>query len=283
MEISIKVEELRKRTLFIGTPMYGGKCDFTYCKSMTDLVGMLTKYQIKHKIFFLANESLIQRARNYITDEFMRSGLTHMIFIDSDIGFDPNHVMTAMALAEPESEYDILGGPYPKKCISWEKIKRAVDMGMADQNPMKLGKYVGDYVFNPVPGTQNIQLDKPVEVLETGTGFMMIQRQALEKFADAYPELMYTPDHVRSKEFDGSRKIMRYFDCEVDPKSDRYLSEDYWFCQKAREAGIKVWLMPWMNLNHSGTFVFDGSLVDIAAIGETPTAHKEKLDKWKGK
>ncbi len=28
-----------------------------------------------------------------------------------------------------ESPYDIIGGPYPKKCISWEKIVQAVNKG----------------------------------------------------------------------------------------------------------------------------------------------------------
>lgn len=281
MQISISHEELRKRSLFIATPMYGGKCDFTYCHSIANLCAKLTQMGVSYNMHFLANESLIQRARNYLADDFMTSGLTHMIFIDSDVGFDVEHVLQLLALCDPKSDKDIVCGPYPKKNISWEKVKEAVDKGMGDANPFDLENVVGDYVFNPVAGNTQIRLDEPVEVMESGTGFMMIQRKSLETFADKYPEFLYTPDHIRSEKFDGHRKIMRYFDCEVDPKSDRYLSEDYWFCQKAREADIKVWLCPWMNLTHCGAYVFKGNLPAIATAGQAATADPKKLDPHK--
>ncbi|MBF9651877.1 hypothetical protein IAI40_12155, partial [Streptococcus pseudopneumoniae] len=54
-----------------------------------------------------------------------------------------------LALQSDESPYDVLAAPYPKKCISWEKIKAAVDKGVADENPAVLENFVGDYVFNP--------------------------------------------------------------------------------------------------------------------------------------
>jgi hypothetical protein len=42
--------------------------------------------------------------------------------------------------------------------------------------------------FNPADGRPEIPLNEPVEVLEGGTGFMMIQRKAFENYAKAYPE-----------------------------------------------------------------------------------------------
>jgi hypothetical protein len=194
------------------------------------------------------------------------------MFIDSDIGFDPQDVLALAAIAEPGSDKDIVCGPYPKKTISWEKIKRAVDRGFADENPNKLEKYVGDYVFNPVEGVTEIKVNEPAEVLEGGTGFMMIQRSAFEKYAKAYPELMYKPDHIRTANFDGTREIMCFFDALIDPKSKRYLSEDYMFCQWARKIGLKIWMCPWMRLTHQGAYMFGGSLMDLAQIGAAATA-----------
>jgi hypothetical protein len=199
------------------------------------------------------------------------------MFIDSDIGFDPNDVIALSVIAEESTDKDIVCGPYPKKCIAWEKIKRAVDKGFADKNPENLEKYVGDYVFNPKEGTGSIALDEPVEVLEGGTGFMMIQRKALEKFAEAFPEYNYLPDHVRTEHFDGTREIMQYFQAEIDPKSKRYLSEDYWFCQKMWDIGVKTWLCPWMKLQHTGAYVFGGSLIDLAQIGAGATADESSM------
>jgi len=277
-EISIDVSELRKRKIFIATPMYGGQCGGQYTRAIIELQKICSEYEIQTEFFFLFNESLITRARNYCADEFMRSDYTHLMFIDSDIGFNPHDVLALAAIADPESDKDIVCGPYPKKVISWEKIKRAVDKGFADENPQKLANFVGDFVFNPADDRPEIPLNEPVEVLEGGTGFMMIQRKAFENYAKAYPEFSYKPDHVRSDNFDGTREIMAYFDCVICPDSKRYLSEDYMFCQWARKADIKVWMAPWMQLNHTGSYQFGGSLVDIAQIGASATADpREKL------
>jgi hypothetical protein len=277
MEVSISVEELRSRKIFVATPMYGGMCGGQYCKSTADLAQLATSYGVEVKNFYLFNESLITRARNYLVDEFMRSDCTHLMFIDSDIGFDPNDVLALAAIAEPGTDKEIVCGPYPKKTIAWEKVKRAVDKGFGDENPNNLEKYVGDYVFNPVQGSSQIAINEPVEVLEGGTGFMMIQRSAFEKYAEAYPQFSYKPDHVRTKNFDGTREIMAYFDCIICPDSKRYLSEDYMFCQWARNAGIKVWMCPWMRLSHMGSYVFTGSLHDLAQVGAAATADVSQI------
>ena len=277
MEVSVQVEELRKRKLFLATPMYGGMCGGQYTKSTADLAMLATQYGVTLKFFYLFNESLITRARNYLVDEFMRSDCTHLIFIDSDIGFEPNDVLAMSVIAEPGTDKEIVCAPYPKKTIAWEKIKRAVDKGFGDENANNLEKYVGDYVFNPVAGSTQIKIDEPVEVLEGGTGFMCIQRSAFEKYQKAYPEFKYKPDHVRTKNFDGTREIMAYFDCVICPDTKRYLSEDYMFCQWARKAGIKVWMCPWMKLSHMGSYMFGGSLVDLAQIGAAATANPNEL------
>jgi hypothetical protein len=279
MKVEVTVEELQKRKIFLGTPMYGGVCEGTYTKSMTDLSALCTRYGVDMRLFFLFNESLITRARNYTADEFLRSDMTHLMFIDADIGFDANDVLTLAAIADPNSDKDIVCGPYPKKTIAWEKIKKAVDKGFADENPNNLENFVGDYVFNPVEGTNQISLGEPAEVAEGGTGFMMIQRRVFEKFAEAYPQQLYTPDHVRTKHFDGTRQIMSYFDTVIDPKTNRYLSEDYMFCQWARAIGIKVWMCPWIKLQHAGKYNFGGSLEALAQIGVTATADAKDVRK----
>jgi hypothetical protein len=282
MEINIPIEELRKNKLFVATPMYGGQCAGMFAKSTADLSALCTSYGIPLQFYYLFNESLITRARNYCVDEFMRSDSEHLLFIDSDIGFNPQDVIALMALQAQEPEkYEIIGGPYPKKCISWEKIKLAVDKGIADEDPNILDKFVGDYVFNPKNGSGSIPISEPVEVLEIGTGFMMISKNALKKFMAKYPEYMYRPDHVRTEHFDGTREIMMFFQAEVDPVSKRYLSEDYWFCQKAQQAEIRTWFCPWMKLQHVGSYIFGGSLADLAAIGASATADPEALKKNK--
>lgn len=281
MELTVDLSELRKRKIFVATPMYGGNCHGMYCKSTADLAKMGQAYGIDIKFFYLFNESLITRARNYCVDEFMRSDYTHLMFIDSDIGFDPNDVLTLAALMDPDAEEadrkDIMCGPYPKKTIAWEKIKMAVDKGFADENPGELERFVGDYVFNPAEGQTQVRIDEPVKVLEGGTGFMMVTKHAFEKFNEHYPDYSYRPDHVRTKHFDGSREIMMYFQALIDEKTKRYLSEDYMFCQWMQKVGVHTWMCPWMKLLHTGSYTFGGSLVDLAQLGAAATADPDAI------
>ena len=272
MQFELDIQKLRTKKLFIATPMYGGQCHGAYTKAITDLMILCTKYGIEAKLFFIFNESLVQRARNYLTDEFVRSGYDHMIFIDSDIHFEPQDVLVMMHFAASRDDMDVVCGPYPKKAISWEKIKVAVDKGYADKNPNQLEEFVGDFVFNPADGVTQFRIDEPIEVKESGTGFMLITREALQKYDKSFPTQSYKPDHVRTANFDGSREIMAYFDCVICPDTKRYLSEDYMFCQWMRKAGGKVWLLPWLRLKHAGSYIFGGSLQALAAINVSPTA-----------
>ena len=268
IELTIKSEELRKVKLFIATPMYGGNCLGLYTKACLDLQGLCAQYGIETRFSFLFNESLITRARNYLVDEFLRSGFTHLLFIDSDIHYDPQDVLALIAL-----DKDVIGAPYPKKSINWKAVWNASkkllgNPGFDEEkfNPGELEGVTGDYVFNPVPGTKSFNVLHPLEVMEIGTGFMMVKRPVFDKFREEYPHLNYKPDHLGQSNFDGSRYIHAFFDTVIDPDSHRYLSEDYMFCQYWRAIGGQIWLCPWMKLGHTGTYEFKGDMPRIASM-----------------
>ena len=289
MKLEVTTEELRKYSIFLGTPMYGGNCAGMYCKSTNDLTKLCADSGIELIQFFLYNESLVQRARNYVVDEFLRSKCTHLMFVDANIGFQAKDVLSLRAIQISDTEkYHIMTGPYPKKTIAWEKVKAAVEKGKAE-NPFDLAYYAADYVFNPAKDITTFRLDEPVEVAEGGTGFMLIPREVFEKYAMAHPEFSYKPDHVRSEQFDGSHEITAFFDCAIDPETKRYLSEDYFFCKNARKLDINIHMCPWMNLQHVGTYIFRGSMAAIGSISASPTVsnssnaknYKKQLTKTK--
>lgn len=265
MEIQVKVDELRKHKLFVATPMYGGMAHGLYIKSCLDLQSTMSRYGIETKFSFLFNESLITRARNYLVDEFLRTDFTHLLFIDSDIHYSPQDVIALLAL-----DKDVIGGPYPKKSINWGNVAEA-----ARKNPTmdvkELENLVGEYVFNVVKGTKTFSVSDPLEVMEIGTGYMLVKREVFSKMESAYPMIRYKPDHVGQANFDGSRYIHAYFDTVIDSAdsitgggSDRYLSEDYMFCQMWRKIGGQIFLCPWMKTQHIGTYAFTGNMPAVA-------------------
>lgn len=265
MEIKIDVNELKKCKLFVATPCYGGMAHGLYLKSVLDLQNTMNKYGVEVKFSFLFNESLITRARNYLADEFLRSGFTHMMFIDSDIHFNAQDVLAMLAL-----DKELIVGPYPKKATNWKNIIEAVKKN-PEITPSEVEQLMGDYVFNPVAGTKSFNVTEPIEVMEAGTGFMLIKRQVFDKLKEAYPQLEYKPDHVGQEHFDGSRYIHAYFHTEIDSYDNiigegsfRYSSEDYFFCRIFRKIGGSVFLCPWVKLGHCGTMEFKGNLPAVA-------------------
>ena len=267
MEIKVKIEDLKKHKLFVATPMYGGMAHGMYVKASLDLQALMSKYGVETRFSFLFNESLITRARNYLVDEFLRSDCTHLLFIDSDVHYNPQDVVALLAL-----DKEVIGGPYPKKAINWNNIALAARKH-PDLPPHELENLVGDYVFNVVKGTQQFSVTEPLEVLEIGTGYMMVKREVFPIMEEKYPQLRYKPDHVGQAHFDGSRYIHAYFDTVIDTLdsatgggSDRYLSEDYMFCQLWRKTGGSIFLCPWMKTQHIGTYPFTGNLAKIAEL-----------------
>ena len=255
MEISVKKEDLQKKSIFVATPMYGGMNHGLYAKSCLDLQALCIQYGVNIKFSFLFNESLITRARNYLVDEYLhRSDCTHLLFIDSDIQFNPNDIVRMI-----EADKDIICGIYPKKEINWQTVRNAINNGVPDD---QLKNHTGVFVANLVNYQENqrVAVNEPVEIWNGGTGMMLIKREVFEKLADKVPE--YNNDMYVAVDTERKPKVIKeFFATSIDKTSgNRLLSEDYHFCKIAREIGIKIWAAPWVNLKHNGTYNFEGIL-----------------------
>ena len=96
---------------------------------------------------------------------------------------------------------------------------------------------------------------------------------------EKYPETKYTNDLNTNPIY--NPYFYALFDTMIDPIDKRYLSEDYMFCQWVNALDMDIWLCPWMQLQHVGSYVFGGSLADLASIGASATADESKLKKKK--
>ena len=274
MKSQLEPKDFEGKSLMVAMPCYGGQMIAETASRLIDLNTLCSYFGIKLQCKFIMNESLIQRARNYLTHYFEISDFTHMMFIDADVVFDPRDVLHLLYLSNEERE--VIGGLYPKKHILWPRVDKAAKMPGFLDDPNKLADFGGDFVFNPAKRGE-IEIFKPVDVLEIGTGFMMIRRSALEKYKAEYPQYEYRPDHNHSKDFNGSKNITAYFHVDFDRpdttggETNRLLSEDYFFCQMSRKAGVRIWACPWMQLSHVGTYVYRGSVQALAAMEQVAT------------
>ena len=242
------------KKIFVATPMYGGQCAGYYTQSIMELNMLLQKSGVEAQYSFMFNESLITRARNSLTNVFIKSGCTHLLFIDSDIKFRGADIMAML-----EVDKDIICGIYPKKEINWHSTKQAMDAGVPHD---QLKSYTGSFVVNLVDyrGEVTVPVAEPVEIFNGGTGFMLIKRKVFQKLKKTVP--FYTNDvGDLSGQLNHAEVIHEYFATSIEPDSNRLLSEDYHFCRIWRLAGGKVYAAPWAQLGHMGSYLFEGQLI----------------------
>jgi hypothetical protein len=107
---------------------------------------------------------------------------------------------------------------------------------------------------------QEVKMNELLEIQNGGTGFMLIKREVFEALADKVPE--YNNDMYLAVDTERKPRIIKeFFATSIDPESNnRLLSEDYHFCKLARKHGFKVHAAPWVQLTHTGTYIFSGAL-----------------------
>ncbi len=171
-------------------------------------------------------DSAIGRARNMLTRKFLESDCSHLLFIDSDLVFSADQINRIMS-----HDDEVVGGLYCKK-----------------------GEGNAQLVINTYPEFRSPRADGLQEVRYIGTGFLRVARSVFERMIAAWEEqIAYTSD------FDHKTIEHDFWHMGVYQYPDgtrRYLTEDWWFCQKCLDLGIKVWADTHVVLRHSGNVLF---------------------------
>jgi hypothetical protein len=223
--------------LFIATPAFGHQVTTNYMNSVMRFVSTShPKIQVSTAIHLQSGMALVTQARNNCVASFMKSDCTHFLFIDADIGFDPEAIFRLL-----EKDEDICLTPYAVKGF---------------------GANYGLQFIVHFPNKDNVQLGKDgfVEITAGPTGFMLIKREAFEKMKKAYPD-----KKTVNKQLVGNKvEIMdedwyTFFETGVDPKNG-YLGEDICFCKLWTDIGGKIYADATTELTHFGGHGFKGSL-----------------------
>ena len=76
----------KQKHVVIASPCYGGMCTGHYTQSLLMTGSAFTQAGIQMSAMMMFNESLIQRARNGLAKNFLKTNGDYMMFIDADIG-----------------------------------------------------------------------------------------------------------------------------------------------------------------------------------------------------
>jgi len=250
--------------IYILTPCYGSLCYVNYVRCIMATKDLLEKYGVGFAVEFCRNDSLISRARNNLVAKAMNDPkCTHIMFIDSDITWDPVDILKLLL-----SNKCLCGGVYPLKHYYWEKltkdentIKKWIDkknesqFGGAISNESAIQHNLLKYNINYIDSVLNIEANM-ARVKHLATGFMMFKREVIEQMGKAYPQTKYTDDVGF---LSGSENNYAYalFDCGV--QDNHYFSEDWMFCHRWTEMGGNIYVNVGINLVHTGNEDFNGS------------------------
>jgi hypothetical protein len=213
---------LAGKKLMIGLPAYDHKVGLRMAVSLMRLGQQVMEHGIHIQVSSICGCSVVSRARNMIAHEFLKSDCDHLLFIDSDMNFEPDSVLRLLAWNQTKP---IVGGAYESR---------------------KEGKI---YILSLDGDKEHVQMDAMgnVKARRIATGFMMIQRKVFEKLAEMHPEWEH-------KDNTSDAMLHSFFDFKVTREG--YIGEDFLFCDRAQEAGFSVWIDPTIKLGHMGIHEF---------------------------
>lgn len=160
-------------------------------------------------------------SRNILTQEFLDSDCDKLLMLDSDILFTPEHIARISSHDEA-----VVGGLYAKK----EREGR-VCCERLNADP-------------PTPDSRGL-----IPLKYIGTGFMCTTRELIELMIKKNPQIKYTSEYTKKTMHD-------LWTVGVHAGLKRYLTEDWWFCQRAIDLGYKVWGDSQVQLQHEGRALY---------------------------
>ena len=225
--------------VFIPLICYNHTCNTEWMMSILKLLNSAKETGLNMSFYPIFFESLVSRARNASVAHFLEDEEnTHLLFIDSDIIFEPEDVYRLI-----QAEKDVIAGMYPKKYIVWDRLKK-------DPN--------AERVDFPIGGEIKVTEDDFIESSYLPTGFLMIKREAILKLIAEHPELKYKNDI--DGYMGGEDNFYNLFNAGI--RNGIYESEDWGFCSLWKESGGQVLIHPDINLKHVGWHEYSGNLVN---------------------
>jgi len=195
--------------------------EYVHGRLMTTLINYFLKPDVNIKFnISLKTGSLITRIRNeYVSDFIHSTQFTHLLFIDSDL-FDFEETLDLLL----NSGKKLIGGIYRKK-TSVEEYN--VNLYDSIETTLDQGKYI--------------------QVKHIGTGLLLIERSVIYDLITTYPHTRYIHNN---------RAYFNLFACFIH--NERYLSEDYGFCELYRSIGGKIYGVADSEMTHNGIMNYRG-------------------------
>ena len=244
-----------KIKLFVATPVHS-EVSIHYMQSVFKLQAKCHEKKIPIMLQ-LMKSSLVTQGRNLCVSEFLNSGYTHMLFIDSDILFDADSIFKMI-----EKDEEVLSIPYPMKVIQWDKVMNKL-RDIPSMNKDQASTSGNMYPVRIKDKEDDITVTNGmIELSHSMTGCLLIKREALEKMMKAYPELTIKQETMIDGEKQLRKNFYNFFDTYYDKETKRYYGEDFAFSRLWNKIGGKCYALITEYITHVGEFQYTGRLID---------------------
>jgi hypothetical protein len=222
----------------------------SFVACLLQLQGECMRRGISMACQLLGNESLVQRARNILIEQFHQSEAEFLLFLDADLAFSPSQIIDRLlpfARKHPEA---VVTGVYPKKMYDWSRVNKTSKEPLHSQTV--------DFNINIIDKDAKIE-DGFVKVLDSATGCMMIPRGVVTKMKEHFHDELNCVNDINP----GKHPVKEYvaiMDTMIDSVSKRYLSEDYAFCRRFQQLGGEIFVDIASGMCHIGTHSYEGDI-----------------------
>lgn len=246
-------EAVRKKRIYLATPCYGGLLSASYTNSLLMLQQVLLQHNYGLYIYFLSNESLINRARNGIVADFLgQTEYDYLLFIDADIGFTAQTILDMIAYDKPVTVARV-----PLKGIDWTA---AFNSRLQVNSMAELADSAMTYNIN-YAAESNVPLEIDAKgfakVEMAGTALMLIKREVFDVLREKLPHARYVNDIANYNTPFSKNNFWLFFEPMPHPDSGRYLSEDFAFCYRWRHYGNgEIYAYMKAEVSHLGTYKY---------------------------
>lgn len=225
-----------KQSLLVSTPCKTGFVSINYTVSLLQNLQGLANRNVTVTFDLEVGKAGIDMPRSMAATRFLKSDMTHLMFIDDDMAFPPDLITKLM-----DCDVDIVAVPYRKKM----------------NDPLYNFRFFGEVV-------QSKENPALIEVYDIATGLMLVKHHVFEKLKDHVEWVLeYGQDDKVGMFF--RHQVVEYEHAEGagEKGGKAYMSEDLHFCRLAREAGFKIWAYVDAPTIHYGTMGFGGNYADV--------------------
>lgn len=246
--------------IFVPILCYNRTGHTSYFFSMMKFVLFCRENNIDLTLFPITFESLVSRGRNAAVAYFLSDPkATHILFVDSDIEFEPEDVLRMLHVNKP-----VVCAAYAQKFFPTDTLHEVFGQPNLPPEPMELCTKTSVHLLRYPDGS----IPGPAPVMEAEyatTGFLLVQRGVFEHLATKHPERKYINDIDGYMGADPNC-FYDFFPVHIHPQTHRYESEDYGFSRLWRESGgypgakPSIYVVTTITLKHHGWCSYPANL-----------------------